>query len=39
MDEVGTRAPTERAHYSGIDMKVERDDKGMRYTKKNDEPY
>lgn len=37
--EVGTRAPTERAHYSDIDMKVERDGKTMRYTKKNGEPY
>jgi uncharacterized cupin superfamily protein len=37
--EVGTRASTERAHYSEIDMKAERDDKGMRYTKKNGEPY
>ena len=37
--EVGTRAPTERAHYSDIDMKVERDDKGARYTKRNGEPY
>jgi uncharacterized cupin superfamily protein len=37
--EVGTRAPNERAHYSDIDMKVERDDKGICYTKKNGEPY
>ena len=37
--EVGTRAPTERAHYSDIDMKVMRDDKGMHYTRKNGEPY
>jgi uncharacterized cupin superfamily protein len=37
--EVGTRAPTERAQYSDIDMKVERDDKGVRYTKKNGELY
>jgi uncharacterized cupin superfamily protein len=37
--EVGTRAATERAHYSDIDMKVERDGKTMRYTKKNGEPY
>ncbi len=37
--EVGTRAPTERAHYSDIDMMVVRDDKGARYTKKNGEPY
>jgi uncharacterized cupin superfamily protein len=37
--EVGTRATAERAHYSDIDMKVERDDKGFRYTRKNGEPY
>ncbi len=36
--EVGTRAPTEHAHYSDIDMKVVRDDKGFRYTKKNGDP-
>ena len=37
--EVGTRAATERAHYSEIDMMVVRDEKGARYTKKNGEPY
>jgi uncharacterized cupin superfamily protein len=37
--EVGTRAPSERAHYSDIDMMVVRDEKGARYTKKNGEPY
>jgi uncharacterized cupin superfamily protein len=37
--EVGTRASTERAHYSDIDMRVERDDQGLRYTKKNGQPY
>jgi len=37
--EVGSRAPTERAHYSEIDMKVERDERGFRYTKKNGQPY
>ncbi|HZL31869.1 MAG TPA: cupin domain-containing protein [Pseudolabrys sp.] len=37
--EVGTRAAVERAHYSDIDMKVVRDDKGFRYTKKNGESY
>ena len=37
--EVGTRAPAERAHYSDIDMMVERGEKGARYTKKNGEPY
>lgn len=37
--EVGTRASTERAHYSEIDMMVVRDEKGARYTKNNGEPY
>ena len=37
--EVGMRAPSERAHYSDIDMMVVRDEKGARYTKKNGEPY
>jgi len=37
--EIGTRASTERAHYSEIDMMVIRDEKGARYTKKNGEPY
>ena len=37
--EVGSRATIERAHYSDIDMKVVRDDKGFRYTKKNGEPF
>ena len=37
--EVGSRAPTERAHYSDIDMMVIRDGKDFRYTRKNGEPY
>jgi uncharacterized cupin superfamily protein len=37
--EIGTRAKTERAHYSDIDMRVERDAKGARYVHKNGEPY
>jgi len=37
--EVGTRAASERAYYSEIDMMVVRDEKGARYTKKNGEPY
>jgi uncharacterized cupin superfamily protein len=37
--ECGSRAAVERAHYSDIDMKVERDDKGFRYTRKNGEAY
>ena len=39
MLEVGTRAPSENAFYSDIDMQVVRDEKGARYTKKNGEPY
>ncbi|MGB6349146.1 MAG: cupin domain-containing protein [Pseudolabrys sp.] len=37
--EVGTRATSERAYYSEIDMMVVRDEKGARYTKKNGELY
>jgi len=37
--EVGSRAARERAHYSDIDLKVERDDKGMHYPRKNGEPF
>jgi uncharacterized cupin superfamily protein len=37
--EVGTRAASERAYYSDIDMMVVRDEKVARYTKKNGEPY
>lgn len=36
--EVGTRAPSEHAYYSDIDMMVDRSEKGARYTKKNGEP-
>lgn len=37
--EVGTRAQTERAHYSGIDMKVERDGNSIRFIRNNGEAY
>ena len=37
--EVGSKAPSERAYYSDIDMMVEGDGKTVRYTKKNGEPY
>ena len=37
--EVGTRASSERAHYSEIDLMVVRDEKGARYTRKNGEPF
>jgi uncharacterized cupin superfamily protein len=37
--EIGTRAKVERAHYSDIDMRVERDENGARYVHRNGEPY
>jgi uncharacterized cupin superfamily protein len=37
--EVGTRAKYERVDYPDVDLMVVRDDKGMRYTHKNGEPY
>jgi uncharacterized cupin superfamily protein len=37
--EVGTRSKYERVDYPDVDLKVVRDDKGMRYTHKNGEPY
>jgi uncharacterized cupin superfamily protein len=37
--ETGTRAESERAYYSEIDMRMERDEKGVRYLRKNGEPY
>jgi uncharacterized cupin superfamily protein len=37
--EVGTRSKLERVEYPGVDLMVVRDDKGMRYTHKNGEPY
>jgi uncharacterized cupin superfamily protein len=37
--EVGTRAVQERAEYPDIDLRAERDEKGMRYLHKSGEPY
>ena len=37
--EIGTRSKHEYVEYPDVDLKVVRDDKGMRYTHKNDEPY
>ncbi len=37
--EVGTRAKYERVDYPEADLRVVRDDKGMRYTHRNGEPY
>jgi uncharacterized cupin superfamily protein len=37
--EVGSRAQSERVHYPDVDLVMERDEKGRRYTHKNGEPY
>jgi uncharacterized cupin superfamily protein len=37
--EVGTRAQSERAHYSDIDMQVVRDASGFRYQHRDGKPY
>jgi len=37
--EIGTRSKQERVEYPDVDLLVVRDDKGMRYTHKNGEPY
>jgi uncharacterized cupin superfamily protein len=37
--EIGTRAKHETARYPDVDLMAIRDDSGMRYTRKNGEPY
>jgi uncharacterized cupin superfamily protein len=37
--EIGSRAAQEVANYPDIDMRAERDDKGMRYLRKDGAPY
>ena len=37
--EVGTRAPTERAHYPDVDLAGEKDARGFHFTKKSGAPY
>ena len=37
--EIGTRAPSERAHYPGSDLKLERDGTTVRVLHLNGEPY
>jgi len=37
--EIGSRAARETANYPDIDMRAERDDKGMRYLHKDGAPY
>ena len=37
--EIGTRAPTERAHYPDVDLAAGKDERGFRFTRKSGEPY
>ena len=37
--EIGTRAPSERAHYPDVDLKFERDENHVRILHKSGEPY
>ncbi len=37
--EIGTRSQYETAHYPDVDLVAIRDEKGMRYGRKNGEPY
>jgi uncharacterized cupin superfamily protein len=37
--EIGTRAPSERAHYPDVDLKFERDENQVRVLHKSGEPY
>jgi uncharacterized cupin superfamily protein len=37
--EIGTRSKIETAHYPDLDLVAIRDEKGMRYGRKNGEPY
>jgi uncharacterized cupin superfamily protein len=37
--EIGARSKYERAEYPDVDLMAVRDDKGMRYTHKNGDPY
>ena len=37
--EIGSRAKTERAHYSDVDLAVVKDEAGFRYTRKNGTPF
>jgi uncharacterized cupin superfamily protein len=37
--EIGTRAPSERAHYPDVDLKFERDEKHVKILHKSGEPY
>jgi uncharacterized cupin superfamily protein len=37
--EVGTRAKVERAHYPGVDLVADKDERGFRFSHRSGEPY
>jgi uncharacterized cupin superfamily protein len=37
--EIGTRAPRERAHYADVDLVLDRDERGPRFSRRSGEPY
>jgi uncharacterized cupin superfamily protein len=37
--EIGTRAARERAHYPGLDLVLDRDEGGLRFSHRSGEPY
>jgi len=37
--EIGTRAKHERAHYSDVDLMLDRDERGARFSHRSGEPY
>jgi uncharacterized cupin superfamily protein len=37
--EVGTRATRERAHYSDVDLVLDKDERGVRFSHRSGEPY
>ena len=37
--EIGTRAPTEQAHYPDVDLHMKKDEGGVRFTRQNGEAY
>ncbi len=37
--EIGTRSQSERAHYSDVDLILDRDERGVRFSHRSGEPY
>jgi len=37
--EIGARAPRERAHYADVDLVLDRDERGPRFSRRSGEPY